>query len=166
MMCMGTKALIYSIALSAVMNLAALTSCSDKHESVAEFIDLPSQGWVYGQAMEYQPVGLDSVALRRLLLTVRHSNAYPYRNIWLEVTTDTKGVKTIDTLNLELADVYGRWYGSGFGPSYQYEAAVGGPKTLSDSSRIAVRHIMRIDTLREVEQIGFTINSIKNSAQP
>lgn len=161
MMCMGTKALIYSIALSAVMNLAALTSCSNKHASVAEFCDIPQQGWVYGNALEYQPRGLDSVALRTLLLTVRHSNAYPYRNIWLEVTTNTMGVKTIDTLNIELADVYGRWHGSGFGPSYQYETAVGAPKILSDSSKIAVRHIMRVDTLREVEQIGFTINRAK-----
>lgn len=65
--------------------------------------------------------------------------------------------KRVDTLNIELADVYGRWHGTGFGPSYQYETPVGVPLPLGDTSRISVRHIMRVDTLVGVEQIGITI---------
>lgn len=154
---MSINSLISNTLISAAILVAALTSCSDRHSSVADFRDVDPAGWAYGNPLKYSPNGLDSTKPRRLLLTVRHSNAYPYRNIWLEVTTQTLGTKFLDTINIELADVYGRWHGTGFGPSYQYEVPVGDAKNIGDTTLISVRHIMRVDTLRGVEQIGFTI---------
>ncbi len=148
---------IHRILVSAAIIMAALTACSDKHSSVAEFKNINPSGWAYGSSLKFRPTGLDSIKKLSLLLTVRHSNAYPYQNIWLEVTTSTMSQKRVDTLNIELADVYGRWHGTGFGPSYQYETPVGVPLPLGDTSRISVRHIMRVDTLVGVEQIGITI---------
>lgn len=154
---MFLQSTIYRTVVSAAITLAALTACSDKHSSVAEFQSIDPSGWAYGNSLQFSPVGLDSIKQRSLLLTVRHSNAYPYQNIWLEVTTQTLSHKRVDTLNIELADVYGRWHGTGFGPSYQYETPVGKPIVLGDTSRISVRHIMRVDTLAGVEQIGITV---------
>lgn len=154
-MCLNSR--LYRFLFSAAITLAALTACSDKHSAVSEFRDIAPSGWVYGSDLIFTPSGLDSIKERSLLLTVRHSNAYVYRNIWVEVTTRTLDHKRVDTLNIELADIYGRWHGTGFGPSYQYELPVGQPMLIGDTSRIAVRHIMRVDTLRGVEQIGITI---------
>lgn len=154
---MLSHSIIYRTAVSAAITLAALTACSDKHSSVAEFQSIDPAGWAYGTSLHFSPTGLDTIKQRSLLLTVRHSNAYPYQNIWIEVTTQTLRDKRVDTLNIELADVYGRWHGTGFGPSYQFETPVAKPIALGDTSNISVRHIMRVDTLAGIEQIGITV---------
>ena len=99
----------------------------------------------------------ESVALRSLGIALRHDNDYPYRNLWLEVTYGTPPAMHRDTVSIELADIYGRWHGNGLGPSYQMAATVDPAVTLSDSSRISIRHIMRVDTLRGIRQIGISV---------
>ena len=62
-----------------------------------------------------------------------------------------------DTLDIRLADVYGRWLGSGFGASYQREVTVS-PAAVVDITRpVALRHIMRVDTLQGIEQVGIEV---------
>ena len=58
---------------------------------------------------------------------------------------------------MPLADIYGRWLGSGFGSSYQREITLK-PRADIDLTRpVDVRHIMRLDTLRNIERIGITV---------
>ncbi len=144
-------------ALIAAMSIIA--SCSDKHEAVASFDSLPQKGWAYGDTLTLRPDGLDSVRPRNLSIAVRHSNSYPYRNLWIEVTTRTANLQRRDTINIELADIYGRWHGNGFGPSYQYETRLKGLMPIGDTTIVAIRHIMRIDTLKGIEQVGITVTT-------
>lgn len=118
---------------------------------------MPEAGWAYGDTLVFAPEGLDSVALRTLSVALRHDNDYPYRNLWLEVTYGTPPLFYRDTVDIELADIYGRWHGKGLGPSYQTSTTIGKAVNLSDSSRVFIRHIMRVDTLHGIRQIGISI---------
>lgn len=98
-----------------------------------------------------------------MILTVRHSNAYPYRNLWVEIShIDPDSVLRHDTLNMELADIYGRWHGSGLGASFQYSDTLSRHFRLVRDFGLKIRHIMRVDTLPDIEQIGVAFISDDN----
>ena len=61
-----------------------------------------------------------------------------------------------DTLNVILADMYGHWRGSGTGPSLQVVDTIATGIPLHLGQRIQVRHIMRLDTIEGIEQVGIT----------
>jgi len=102
-----------------------------------------------------------------MILTVRHGNAYPYRNLWLEFThMGPDSIMRHDTLNIELADIYGRWHGSGLGTSFQYSDTISTNFMLYRDAGLKVRHIMRTDTLPAVEQIGLTFTAREYQQHP
>ncbi len=98
----------------------------------------------------------DSVATGgTLLLALRHTNGYEYSNVWLELSyPDTDSSMRADTLNINLADAYGRWRGHGTGPSVQVTDTIARNFTIRRGERLRLRHIMRMDTLANIEQVG------------
>lgn len=140
------------------LTASALAGCSDRHSDFSQFKDIPPEGWAYGDTVCITASGLDSTDVRSLYASVRHSGDYLYRNLWLEVSyTGSDHRLRRDTVELELADIYGRWLGNGFGPSYQMEVPVSTAAPIADSTQVKVRHIMRVDTLMGVQQVGILI---------
>ncbi len=152
------------IIIAAISILALLAACGRGKRDYSSWQQLPADGWAYNYTISLLPVDTtltdnDSILNGSTLhVALRHSNAYPYSNIWLELTYHGDGPYLLrDTINMPLADLYGRWLGSGFGAGYQHELIVN-PDTRIDLTRpVALRHIMRIDTLRGVEQIGILV---------
>ena len=141
----------------ALFLLAMLVSCGVSPNDYSEFRQLPAEGWHYDDSLRFNPHIADSVAVGRLVVAVRHNNAYSYRNLWLVVTRhDNSGKIHRDTVNMQLCDRYGRWHGRGFGAEYQYSDTLPGYTRLMRDSSIIVRHVMRVDNLGDVEQIGVT----------
>lgn len=143
--------------------VALLCGCSQGRRDYSRWANLPADGWVYTDTVTLLPVDTsltdnDSLVNGAVKVALRHSNAYPFSNIWLELTYHSDSRRQMrDTINIRLADVYGRWLGSGFGAAYQQEVTVS-PSTVIDVTRpVALRHIMRVDTLRGVEQIGIEV---------
>ncbi len=156
-----------SSACAAVLCAAAclIVCCSPRHDDPGQFIDIDPQGWLYGQKLTFEP-GADSVFIRparhipvsnehsHIELTVRHSDAYPYSNLWVELAYPTGDTVVCDTFNLVIADRYGKWLGNGTGPSYQKRDTLVTRLRVNDNPHLTLRHIMRVDTLREIEQVG------------
>lgn len=136
--------------------LGVLVSCSSPELSQAEFVTIPARGWAYADTLAINVPTADSIAVGRLAVAVRHSNAYLYRNLWLEVSTPLADTVVADTVNVLLADNYGRWYGRGVGVSYMLSDTLPGHVCLTRGKPVRVRHIMRVDTLADIEQIGLT----------
>jgi len=148
-------------ALLVLTLLSLLTiACSDRHDDFGHFARIGSDGWAYGDTVAIDVTGLDSVPRpRRLQLGVRHSNDYEYRNVILEITYPDGNKLHRDTIDMELADIYGSWLGSGIGPTYQHATTVCPTAISADSFRITVRHVMRVDTLRGIEQVGIIVDN-------
>lgn len=139
-------------------------ACSRHANDYSAFSTLPSQGWKYGSTLLYMPVTEDSIVCGTLSLIVRHSNLYPYRNLYLEVTSQqpSKGGQIeyrTDTLNIMLANELGEWLGHGSGVSFQRADTLSTHFTLLSGAPLRVRHIMRDPLVEGLEQIGFTFTA-------
>lgn len=120
----------------------------------ADFKNISTEGWAYGDTLRFD-VPFDSIARsHQFAVAVRHSSSYKFANIWLEVAVETPDTVFVDTLNMRLADRYGRRTGRGTGVSYIKTDTLPRLYMLADSAKVSVRHIMRIDTLTDLEQIG------------
>lgn len=131
-----------------------LGACSPGHNDYSDFKNISPEGWAYADTLNFK-VDIDTTSTGNLSLALRHDNNYGYSNLWIEVShrIDSTTVDR-DTLNITLADIYGRWNGKGIGTSFQAEAVVSPDYKLNAGDSIQVRHIMRVDTLEGISQIG------------
>lgn len=138
--------------------ILCLGACAPGHNNYSSFETIPSYGWPYSDTLSFLPRLDDSVASGTLALTVRHSANYPYANLWVEVSTPGDSVLGVpartDTVNMRLCDRNGRWLGRGLGVSFQMSDTLDGAYVLADSVPLHVRHVMRVDTLPDIEQVG------------
>lgn len=140
-----------------IFALVAFFSCNSGNERAA-YTMIPREGWLYGDTLKFAGIAPDTATILTggsLTVALRHENTYPYRNIWLEVnyiSADDK--RHSDTIEVELCDVYGRWFGKGVGSLFQASAEVCDDVALRPGSSVGVRHIMRVDTLRGIERVG------------
>lgn len=155
-----TRLVYILIAIAALW--VAVASCEGGERDYSRWTDLPARGWAYGDTVTLIPVDTslhdnDSLVHRMLRLGLSHSNDYPFSNLWLEVTYHGEDRGYRDTVNVALADVYGRWLGSGFGANYQHEVVLNPNADIDLTRPVSVRHIMRVDTLRGLNRIGVSV---------
>lgn len=137
-----------------IMIALCLGACTPGHNDYSDFKNIKSQGWAYCDTLRFIPE-TDSVSHGSLTLALRHNNNYLYSNLWLEVGYHkVNGSIERDTVNIILADVYGRWQGSGIGSYFQTETVLDRNYTFNDVDSVSVRHIMRCDTLDGITQVG------------
>lgn len=137
---------VITAAISALM----LSSCLGGEESI--YHDIPPQGWSYAHTLTFDLKPGDG----ELLVGIRHDTTYPYSNLWLEIS-DNAGSRP-DTVEITLCDNFGRWLGNGFGGSYQLETPVKKNCHVDSATIFKVRHIMRIDTIHGIDQLGLHLN--------
>ncbi len=151
------KKLSVSAALAITLLLAA---CSPDHSEYSRFENVGEGGWMYRDTLTFAVDSLlrDPVLYGGMKIAVRHENDYPYANLWMEVSyVDGAGSQRRDTVNMNLADIYGRWLGKGFGSGYQMEARLPQPAGVDMRRPVTVRHIMRLDTVRGINCVGITV---------
>lgn len=135
--------------------VALLTACSRPEKTAGTFFTINDGGWAYGDTLVFNPKG-DTIlgASNDFVVSVRHTHEYAYANLWLEISYQTADTTAADTFNLTLADDYGKWLGSGSGPVILVSDTVRLRQKPTATSPVGVRHIMRIETLPDIEQIG------------
>jgi gliding motility-associated lipoprotein GldH len=88
---------------------------------------------------------------------------YDYQNLWLlceEVQPDGASLK--DTVECMLADDFGKWNGNGF-TLFQNQFVLRNHYIFPDTGKytVGIRHGMRNDNLRGIEDIGLFIEKAK-----
>lgn len=136
------------------VSLSMLMSCAPGANEYGDFQEISPNGWAYNDTLTFHPSMTDSIATGSLMIALRHDNEYIYSNLWVEVSYEQQGRMVADSMNLELADAYGHWFGQGFGARYQLSDTVVPKIRLRNGSTIKIRHIMRDDTLKGIEQVG------------
>lgn len=109
------------------------------------------------------PVIEDTVSLYDIDVSLRYTNNYNYRNLWLFISGKAEtGEEFTDTLNCILADEYGKWLGSGWGASYQqvvpYKTNFRFPRKGKYS--FSVQQGMRDDVIPGITEVGLKITPI------
>ena len=149
------------VALIALFVSVAVTSCNDSTVTAGEFQTIEDAEWKYGSSVRFNQVG-DTLPGRvsSIDISIRHTNDYPFANIWMEMRYKSQDSLHIDTLNIFLSDEYGKWKGSGSGPVKLYTENIRPGAEPDDGSQFALRHIMRVDVLTDIEQIGLSYHTI------
>lgn len=139
--------------------MVCLGACSPKHSSYSEFTDVPESGWTHNSPLYFTPQYGDSAGVYDIAVSIRHDQAYAYRN--LSITADFIGDNyklTRRIINVELADVYGTWKGSGFGSLYQFKQTVLTKVPANSVHRIVLWQTMNdIDTVHNICDVGILI---------
>lgn len=149
--------IIYSLSL-----VTALSFSSCKSDIVySEFIPIPSGEWSCDCLPHFDYTIADKDAAYQVLIYVRHTERYPYQNMWLFVR-DNQGHR--DTLEFYLADDRGQWLGDrhhGFiEMPVLFEEQYHFPDT--GSYYMAIQHGMRDSLLRGVTDVGLEIRKYEN----
>lgn len=147
-----------------IVSVIAVVSCDRPTQSEGEFFTLKDAVWIYGDTLLYNNGG-DSITpgADALLFSVRHTNRYRFANLWIEVSYNTPDTVAADTFNIVLADDYGKWLGSGSGPVILKTDTLKLRSLPSADARFGIRHIMRLEQLDDVEQIGICPISLISS---
>ena len=151
-----------------LLGVAGFGSCSYSPDSYSCFSAIdPAEGWAYGDSFVYMPEIQDSLCNGRLSLLVRHTNDYPFANLWVEVKSqqpDSNGLKIVtDTFCITLADIYGNWQGRGSGATIERLDTLYADFPLISGAPLRLRHVMRPERVEGIETVGFIFepNSLK-----
>ncbi|MDR1526115.1 MAG: gliding motility lipoprotein GldH [Dysgonamonadaceae bacterium] len=136
-----------------------LPACSQP-EVFSEFRSFSDARWDKREAIRFETSIRDISVPYRVMIELRNNDYYPFRNLWLFIEYQTPGgsVRT-DTLCTDLADAYGKWYGTGislYSYSFPYQINVQYPDTGTYS--YTIRQGMRADVLKGITDIGLRIS--------
>jgi gliding motility-associated lipoprotein GldH len=128
-------------------------------------VSMAKEEWTLDNIPVFLPSIKDTLSSNNIFFTLRTGSSYPFRNIYLFVSTSSPSGKTItDTLQFMLADEKGKWYGKGSGDIHEmrllYKPNVYFP--LNGIYSFKVSHGMRSETLKGVYDIGLRIEKIKS----
>ena len=148
----------YSLAF-VLASLTFLLSC-DRNITFADTHQMPGNKWNLMDPQIFEVPVTDTITRNNVIFTIRTASSYPFRNIYLFVsTTSPNGNVITDTLQYFLADNQGKWYGKGFGDIHEmnlpYKTNVFFP--LKGVYHFKIRHGMRVENLKGVYDFGLRI---------
>lgn len=142
-----------------IATIAAVSFSACRNDIVfTQFHPIPSDHWAADSVIRFDYSIADNAAAYRMIVYVRHTERYPYQNMWLFV----KDHMGCDTLEFYLADDRGQWLGD------RHHGFIEMPVLFEDDMQFAdtgnyfmeIRQGMRDSLLRGVTDVGLEI--IKN----
>ncbi len=94
------------------MFVAILFSACEQSRVFDKNISLEKEGWFYGEQENFEVSVLDTNISYNLYINVRHTDEYPYNNLWLNMTTvfpDSTVQK--NKVSVILSESNGEWTG-------------------------------------------------------
>lgn len=156
---MRIKGAITSAITAIIMTVTA--ACAPDPNAASEYRFIDPDGWAYGDTLTYTPAITDSVSRGTIAVSLNHTASYPYANLWLEMTVTDSVAASRDTVEISFADPLGRWLGRGIGTDFQLSDTLPRSITLRQGSVITLRHIMRADTIADIDRIGISFTPEK-----
>ncbi len=140
-----------------VIGLVMLMTSCRKGIVVSQFVAIPSGEWQVDSAMVFDYTIDDAQPDYRMVVYVRHTERYPYQNMWLFIDNGARR----DTIEFYLADDRGQWLGDkhhGFiEMPVLFEENYHFPDT--GTYHLEIVHGMRDSLFRGVTDIGLEIIS-------
>lgn len=158
-----TKRINNSSFILILVSMLLSVSCN-RDVVFTDFFEIPEKTWSLSDIPSFDVPINDTLNSNNIWLMIRTGSDYPYRNIYLFITASTPGGITItDTLQYDLADEKGNWYGKGFGNIHAlnlpYKTNVYFP--LKGNYMFKIQHGMRIENLNGVYDIGLKVEKIR-----
>lgn len=145
-------------------------SCSHK-EIFYQYEEIKDGKWNQGSECVFyiDSASYDSLQSYNIWLEIVHGTSYKYQDLWIGYTLELDA-DTIYTEKQEkqykIADNEGKWYGSGFGSSYQLSLSLLS-NVYFDKGKTRKKHRIRISqrmtdySLRGIEKVGIRIEKVQ-----
>lgn len=154
------------LAFTLLLSIPLLTGCMESPYFQKD-VTIPGYQWKY----DYQPVFKvdikDTSAMYHLYFIIRHTETYPFANLWMQIYTKEPNDTVFQQSRIEipLAEESGKWLGRGMGEIWEQRM----PITRNDAPmifkkpgtyEIKFEQNMRINPLPEVLQVGLRVEKL------
>lgn len=131
-----------------------MTSCSTD-TVYSQFRSIPSEKWHMDSAVSFDYPVSDTAVDYRLIVNIRHTECYPYQNMWLFIEDSLRN----DTIEFYLANDRGQWLGDKHHGFIDMPVLLDDHRVYPDSGtyHLTIRHGMRDSVLRGVADIGIEV---------
>lgn len=124
-------------------------------------IEIPKQDWNDRHMPTIAFTIKDTTKLYDVYITLRHTDAYAYRNLWLHLHTRQPSEKTFrkERFELLLQDEQGRWLGRGMDDIYELRIPLFNRIRFTQTGEYTLKleQIMRDNPLKGIMNIGIRI---------
>ena len=139
-------------------------SCTPPVGVFEKNISIPGQAWSTSFQPEISFEIKDTVALYRLYVVLRHTDAYRFKNIWLNVGVQSPGENIFSNrINLLLASDEKGWLGKGMDDVFEHRALLENvPRRFEKTGiyKFTLQQIMREDPLEHVMNAGIRLEKV------
>jgi gliding motility-associated lipoprotein GldH len=154
-----TKGLNRIVSALFLITLFLVTACNS-NVVFTDAKEMPGEIWNLSDIPEFSVPVTDTLSSNNVFFTIRTGTSYPFRNIYLFVTRSAPDGRSItDTMQYNLADEKGVWFGKGFGDIHElnlpYRNNVFFP--VKGLYTFRIQHGMRETDLKGVYDIGLRI---------
>lgn len=124
---------------------------------------IPQNAWNYNFKPSFTFDITDTNAAYQPYFLIRHTQAYPYCNLWVWVYVKTPGDTLVkkERINITLAEPTGKWLGRGMGEIYEQRMPFSFGDSVSLNRKgaytISFEQNMRINPLPDVLNVGLRL---------
>jgi gliding motility-associated lipoprotein GldH len=141
-------------------------SCQTSIDVFEKNIVIPNSAWSSGFKPEISFTVKDTVSRYNIYAVIRHTDAYEFNNIWINIYTSIPGDSMMrkQQLDLRLATDEKGWLGSGMDDIFEHRILITAqPEPLNRAGVYTFRleNIMRVDPLPEVLNVGIRVEKAK-----
>lgn len=126
---------------------------------------IPNNQWQYNFQPVFDFVIKDTTASYNVLIVLRHTDAYRYNNIWLNVGTQSpKDSMRYQKFELQLGTDAQGWEGTGMDDIWELRKLItNGPVKFNKAGNyhFSVAHIMRENPLPNVMDVGIRVEKVR-----
>ncbi len=141
-----------------------LTACT-RLDVFEKNMVIPKNQWPYSLQPSFDFIIKDTTASYNLYIVLRHTDAYRYNNIWLNVGTQSPGDSTrYQKFELQLGSDAKGWEGTGMDDIWELRKLItNGPVKFNKAGNyhFSVAQIMRENPLPNIMNIGIRVEKVK-----
>lgn len=124
---------------------------------------IPDHSWQYDFHPSFTVHISDTAARYNITVTLRHTSAYPFSNLWLLVYAGFTGQKPVSQrVELPLADTQGRWLATGMDGIYEHRIPIQRDARFDKAGdyHFSFEQNMRINPLPDIMSVGLRIEKV------
>ena len=140
--------------------------CQTSIDVFEKNVVVPNHAWSSGFKPQITFTVRDTAARYNIYAVIRHTDAYEFNNIWINIYTRVPGDSMMrkQQLDLKLATDEKGWLGTGMDDIFEHRILITAqPEALTRAGvyTFSLENIMRVDPLPEVLNVGIRVEKAK-----
>lgn len=146
-----------------IVFVALFCSCGDA-DFFTDSKPINNQNWKYKDTVSFSFDVQDTINAYNIFIDMRNNKDYKYSDIYFFFDIDfPNGKHSNDTVGYDVTNFEGKWHGHNTG-SFVDNHIIVKPNVifpLKGNYKMHIRHAMRDDELKGIEDVGLSISSVK-----